>query len=371
MKKSTLLFLTLIISKAFSQNSAISNAIYEREVSNFAEAKKEIDKAVVHEKTSIKPEAWYNRGLIYTDIYISKDPAVKMLSDSAAAVALHSFNKAIALENKEKGTYTKSSKEGLNNLYIYTINEGVSNFEKKDMANAKRNFQVALGAKPNDTIAATNVMVACQQLKDTLCIIEGYKKMVDSGKEKSEYYYWSYLYYIKRDTTAAYKALEDGIAKFPNNKIFTQNYIEELFAAKKYAKVKDKLVALVKAEPTNKFAKLKLAVTYESLNELDNAEQQYKEVLAIEPTHSMSLFNLGIIQYKRALASLSQKDALKPEERATKGKELDDKYKKTLYEAAKNFEEYRKGKPNESQVKQILTDIYKRLKRDDMIQLLK
>lgn len=365
------MFLTLIISKALSQNSAISNAIYEREVNNLPEAKKEIDKAVLHEKTSIKPEAWYNRGLIYTDIFISKDPAIKMLSDSAAQVALTSFNKAIALENKEKGIHTKNSKEGLANLYVYTINEGVGNFEKKDMANAKRNFLVALGAKPSDTIAATNVLVACQQLKDTLCIIDGYKKMIDSGKEKSEYYYWTYLYYQKRDTTLAYKALEDGIAKYPNNKLFAQNYIEELFAAKKYGKVKDKLVALTKAEPTNKFAKLKLAVTYEALNDLDNSEQQYKDVLAIEPANSMSLFNLGIIQYRKALMTLGQKDGLKSEERATKGKEIDEKYKKTLYDAAKNFEEYRKNKPNDGQSKQVLTDIYKRLKRDDMIQLLK
>ncbi|HTF81931.1 MAG TPA: tetratricopeptide repeat protein, partial [Cytophagales bacterium] len=135
--------------------------------------------------------------------------------------------------------------------------------------------------------------------------------------------------------------------------------------------VKDRLAAFVKDDPSNKIARLKLAVTYESLNELDNAEAQYKEVLVLDPTNTMALYNLGIIQYRKALITLNKKDEVKPEERATKGKELDDKYKKTLYESAKSFEEYRKIRPKDDQVKQVLTDIYKRLKRDDMIELLK
>ncbi|HTF80414.1 MAG TPA: hypothetical protein VL947_01770, partial [Cytophagales bacterium] len=238
MKKSTLLLFTLIVSKIVSQNMAVSDASLYQQEGNLAEAKKSIDKAVVHEKTSIEPKAWYYKGLIYSDIFASKDPAVRMLSDSANSVAVNAFYKAISLENKEKGTYTKKSKEGLDNISAHSINEGVANFEKKDMAKAKTNFEVALRAKPSDTVAATNVLVACQYLKDTLCIVDSYKRMAANGKEKAEYYYWSYLYYQKRDTTAAFKALEEGLAKFPNNKIFIQNYIEELFAAKKYAKVK-------------------------------------------------------------------------------------------------------------------------------------
>lgn len=371
MKRSTVLFLTLIISNALSQNSAVTNASLYREEGNLAEAKKEIDKAVIHEKTSIEPKAWYHRGMVYSDIFASKDPAVRMLSDSANSVALNAFRKAISLENKEKGTYTKMSKEALESLFANSLNEGLIEYEKKNIVKAKKNFEVASGAKPSDTTAVNNVLVTCQQLKDTLCIINSYKKMIDNGKEKAEYYYWSYAYYQKRDTIIANKMMEDGIVKFPNNKIFVQNYIEELFAARKYAKVKDRLAQFVKDDPSNKTAKLKLAVTYEALGDLDNAEIQYKDVLAIEPTNKMALFNVGVILRNKALAAASKKDELKPEERATKGKELDDKYKKTLYESAKYFEEYRKIRPNDDQVKTVLIDIYRRLKRDDMIELIK
>lgn len=371
MKKILSILAVIALNLVSAQNSAVTNASLYREEGNLPEAKKEIDKAILNEKTKIDPKAWYYKGVIYTDIFMSKDPAIKMLSDSANGVALTALQKSIALENKEKGTYTKMSKDLLETVWALSINEGVGNFEAKDMAKAKRNFQIASQAKPSDSVAANNVLVACQYLKDTLCIIESYKKSLDAGKPRAEYFLWSFLYHQNKDTTKAYGFLNEGMNKFPSNKIFVQNYIEVLFAANKFTKLKPILEDYVEKTPEDKIAKLKLALTYESFNDLDNASAQYEAVLATEPTNRMALHNLGVIKYRKALIYFNQKDDLKPEERATKGKELDGSYKKALYDSAKYFEEHRKNNPNDAQVKDVLMDIYKRLKRDDLIQTLK
>ncbi|MFN8436554.1 MAG: tetratricopeptide repeat protein [Cytophagales bacterium] len=355
----------------WSQNSAVTNASIYQQEGKLKEAKDEIDKASVNEKTINDPKTYYYKGVIYSDIFRSADPAVKMLCDSANVVSIHSFNKCKQLENKEKGLYTKMMKDYVENIWAASINEGVKNFDSKNFKLAKINFEAASQAKPTDSLAEKNVLIACQQLKDTLCLINSYKKLIDKGQEKAEYYYWSYFYYSKRDTTLSKKMLETGLQKFPTNKIFSINYIEDMLAAKKYSNAEPYLNKAISQDPTNKLLRLKYAIVLENLNKYNEAISQYDEVLKIDTKSTTAFYNAGVLSYKNALKFLKEKDNVKPEERETKGKEIDNSYKLSLNNASKYFEEYRKLRPKDDEVRRVLIEIYERLKRRDLVDKIK
>ena len=97
--------LTLIIfaSTAYSQSSKVVSAYNYHKAGKLDKAKKAIDEAVVHEKTIADAKAWFYRGRIYFDIYLSDNEEYKNLDPDPVGVAYQSFQKS--LEYDVKGKY--------------------------------------------------------------------------------------------------------------------------------------------------------------------------------------------------------------------------------------------------------------------------
>ncbi|HEY8401230.1 MAG TPA: hypothetical protein VIK89_08215, partial [Cytophagaceae bacterium] len=117
LKQNLLIFLFALATAGFAhaQNSAVTNAILYHKDGELDKAKENIDGASSNEKTSGQAKTWYYKGVIYSDIAHSTNPAYQSLSSEPLKIAYESYVKAQELDPK-KGEYYKLSGQKLEEL---------------------------------------------------------------------------------------------------------------------------------------------------------------------------------------------------------------------------------------------------------------
>ena len=99
----------------FAQQGTVTNAFLYHKDGELDKAKTAIDKACLHEKTSLKAKTWFYKGNIYMDIYTTDKAEYKNLANNPGEIAHGAFKKSIELDSPE-GEYAKLSQQGMKDL---------------------------------------------------------------------------------------------------------------------------------------------------------------------------------------------------------------------------------------------------------------
>ncbi len=129
----------LLVNNAFSQfvlRDDVSVSLFYFQKSELDSAKKYIDRATVNDELKVKPKTWYYRGIIYKEIYKSREKNNK--KSPARLTAIESFNHSISLDSANR--FTETTKKGLKYLAFTLYNDAVRLLNAEDYTDAKESF---------------------------------------------------------------------------------------------------------------------------------------------------------------------------------------------------------------------------------------
>ena len=135
---------------AQAQTSAVTNAILNQRQGLLDKARVDIDKAVLHEKTSGKAKTWYTRGEIYEQMLDNPIFGKQLQPGEGTQKAFESYTKAIELDGKT-GEFGKQAATKMDNLYARAFNDGVNSYNAKEYDKAITSYKLASQIKPADT----------------------------------------------------------------------------------------------------------------------------------------------------------------------------------------------------------------------------
>jgi thioredoxin-like negative regulator of GroEL len=333
--------LGLISATTFAQKGELNNAqssyeSYEALRSQpklsdpkLADAKTSIDKAAANEKTANLPQTYALKGAIYSALAV-KD-TVPTTSAPLFAAADEALKKAKELDTK--GEYKKIIDNAYLNLAQYNLNFGVKYYQSGKFDMAYKSFNYYRTVLPEDTNAIyyTGLSAANAASNDSKyypLAIENYNKLVTTKYSKSAGIYVdiSSLDLANHDTTAAIKAVNEGLTKYPNNQALAKRQIELGLQTGRTDDVIAKLDAAIANDPKNKTLYYYAGLTYSQIAEgiaakqgktkdaaakaalqskkLENytkAAEMYKKALEIDPDYFEANLNMGYVLINPAI----------------------------------------------------------------------
>lgn len=314
MKKSFLIIcLMLGMSPAFAQNKAVNKANQLLEDKKLVEAKEQIDLAVAHEKTIDKPKTWYTKGLIYSAIARSEDPAVKNAVQNPLEEAVAAFDKAKELEGgKETATYYFLSDQSINSMFADFVNKGAQAHDAQKFEEALPLFEKAIKVKPADTIAYLYAGIAAKELGNEEKSSNYFYQLIDAGSKNRGVYgeLLNYEYKEKKDYDKALEVVNRAMETFPNDPEFLMSKVHVLLKQEKAAEAKELLTQATAADPNNPELFFNIGALNDELGEEAAAIDAYKKALAIDPDHKKSAYNLALIQFYNAEDLIKEANSL-------------------------------------------------------------
>ena len=329
--------LGLVSATTFAQKGELNNAkeAYEKYEAlkasplgkpSIIEAKASIDKASTNEKTASLPLTFAVKGAVYAALAVADTvPATSLPLFSTSADAL---KKAKELDTKGENAATIKSAEA--DLAQYKLTEGVSEFQNKAYDKAYSSFDFSRSVFPDDTtmIYYTGLSASYASEKDPKFLplaITNYNKLLTTKYTRlaSIYIELSSLYLTQKDTTAALKAVDDGIVKYPTNGDLRRRSIEISLQSGKISDVLAKIQGAIANDPKNKTLYYYEGLTYSQVAQtadddskaakdeatknklyqkaLDNYSKSadvYKKALEIDPNYFDANLNLGYVIMK-------------------------------------------------------------------------
>lgn len=176
-----------------------------------------------------------------------------------------------------KGEFKKLIDDGNLNLYTYSINKGVGEYQQKKYADAYKSFDAARTIMPEDTTILLNEALAAYNSQNYTGAITNYTKLttVKYSKMYQVYEDLPNIYLANKDTTGALKVLSEGVAKFPNDNNLRNREIEINLVTGHQNDMVNKIDAAIKNDPKNKTLYYYAGITYSQIAE--NAGADYKK----------------------------------------------------------------------------------------------
>lgn len=335
-------------------------------------AKAEIDEAFkVDDKGKVTESAknWYTRGRIYKAIYLddSTDYGNLAPKEEALKTAMESFNKVESME-KENSTYRIFTDQEINQLYGTIINEGAEKYNENDFEGAYNDFMTALMVNPSDTTALLYGGVSAQQAEMIDEALACFEQLAEDGNANIDTYKTMiYLYRTeKEDMEKVLETVEKALKAFPDNKELTQEKITTLIIMERVDEAKAELQTAINNEPTNPLYYYFLGYLYDFQEDADNAIEQYKKAIELNPDYYEANYNLAVVYYNKARDVLSELNNLSLDEYRKQETAYMEKAKVYFEEALPYFEKAVEIKPDEDiQLLETLEGVYIRLQMKD------
>jgi hypothetical protein len=307
--------------KAQSLRSAQANALAKKGLET---AKTAIDKAAANEKTATLPQTYALKAAIYSDL--SNQDTIAKTSLPLYTTAEEAYTKAKELDTK--GEYKDLIETAMLNLAQYKLTQGVNEYKDKKYDLAYNSFDRYRQYMPEDTNAIYYTGLAAVNLNNYPAAATHYSKLVTTNYSKNDLVYFelSNVYLNLKDTTAAIKAVNDGIAKYPSNADLRKRQIEIYLKTGKQQEVLTKLDATIKNDPKNKQLYYYAGITYSELGEdiknqatktkdaaakaklteqkamnYAKAAEMYKKALELDPNFFEANLNMGYVLLSPAI----------------------------------------------------------------------
>ena len=370
MNKFKLLVFTtlLLIGKAgFAQSSAVTSAWNYMRYEQYDKALPYIEEAAKHEGTKDEPKTWLYRGQIFEKIAVSRKPEIMKLSPDPLGEALKSYLKCIELDPKKR--YSDDAALSLQAIMVIMRNAGAEAYNKMDFATALPNFEKYTEAKAGlekyankyvtDTAVIYYIAYCNYSMKNMEKAKADFIMLMDKYKysDGNLYTCLSDIYLEQKDTAQALKVLDAGLVNAnARGKVNIQiTHFNLLSKQGKYAQAIQDGKALLASAPDNVSIYKALGVVYQKAGKYQEAQDLYDKLYAKNPNDFDVNELIGQIYYTQGFdiysKSLDEKDEKKSEKME---KESDIYFKKSI----PYFETAYKIKPNDEQLKKILTELY-------------
>lgn len=334
MKKITLLMVLMfsIFSIANAQNSKRNAAKNALDNGDLTKAKELIDIAVANDKTKEDAKTWLYYGMIYAQIGVSTDEAVKNLDPEALSKALDAYTKASSLDTK-KQLYLELSSSVMqlaNTFYANGVTDfegqkyqtAIDNFDKAGMANAVIDVVDTLTTYATALSAANGGMNEIAK--------EKFSELIDMNYNNAGIYSeLANIYKKEENFEKAEEVLAKGREKYPDDNGILIAEINILLGQGRFDEVVSKLKHSIELEPENPSLYLALGDSYKQLGDEENAINYYNEALEVNPDYFLALYNLGVMYYQKAFDLNMQANDLPFDET--------DKYDKLIAESNEFF----------------------------------
>ncbi|MBW8050532.1 MAG: hypothetical protein FVQ77_09375 [Cytophagales bacterium] len=375
MKKIKTLTLLLLISTInYAQKLNVENTYLSIKEKNWEDAKKYIDIAYEHPTTSNDPRMWYYRGYTYLEVHQYKE---KNLDDEAIEKSIRSYIKCLETDVKKK--YTKKTKaELIKYASLHAYNKAVSAQQNKNYTKALELYKLILEVVPYDTendlkrnnvstqTICYNSYLCTQELKDFEKTKFYLQKLMDLNYNDPDIYIaMSEIYMAEKDTANALKYIEQGRKKFEEDKLLINAELNHYMTIGKVDVLLKKLTDAIKANPEYALIYIHRAKVYEKINEISNAEADYKKVIEIDPLNYDANYNIGVMYYNNGFKIKNKVNAMDLQQYQKRGKQLEAQWKEYYEKSIPYFEKLYKIKQDDKSILQNLKTIYNQLRRKE------
>ncbi len=285
-----------------AQVATLTNAILYRNDGNLIQAKSEIDKACISEKTIVMPKTWFYKGIIYKEIFQSTSTEVAALDTNALTHSYEAFRKVLQLENPP-AEFSKKSQESLNEIWVISINSGVGYYQNKKYTKAIAEFDRAQAIKPTDTTAYIYAFYAANELHDNVLIGKYASKLVSLNYSNETIYYIRIDHFMRTNQMDSALALSNkAVAAYFNDQALKTQQTEVLVRSNRSASAITHMVAMLNTNPQDVQLLLNIGSQYSNLNDVVNAELYYNKVLAIDSMNFIANYNMAVFSLQKAHA---------------------------------------------------------------------
>ncbi|MDD2436425.1 MAG: tetratricopeptide repeat protein [Massilibacteroides sp.] len=369
----------------FAQKKAVKEAeSLAKGNKDFAEARTLIKGALDNPETNNDPKTWFVAGFVEDQQFsaerakqiLGQQPNEPVMYESLGSI-LPYFLKAYELDQqpdgkgKVKPKYTKDIKSILSANHVYYINGGAYYFDQRDYKKAYDFFEQYLQISDlpmfqGEKVAErdSNFMtvqffsaVAATQLGDSQKAVAALERAKNTEYRQNDVYqYLCYEYEQAKDSVNFEKTLEEGLAKFPEEKYYLLSLINTYIYSNRNEKAIEFLSTAISKEPDNAQLYDVMGRVYETgLKDYVGAEKYFVKASELDPENADILSNLGRVYYnqgvnKQGEANLINDNKLYQEELA----KAKDYFKKAL----PYFEKAHQLKPENTEFMTALRGIY-------------
>ncbi len=358
MKKTFILFATVLSSFAAFAQPEVTSAYNANKEGNYEEALNYINQASSNPKATAKEKYWRFRGDIYMNIAMDSVLSMKYAT---------SFNEAVA-------SYTKALE--LSKDYVMEIGAVVDNARRIEEGKAIAAYKASntCGAAGHyDNLISTSKMFG---VTDTIYVYYSgicHEACGNVDKALANFTICANANYQAADCYSrignmlvkagrkdeAVKILGEARAKYPKNSSILTAEVNIYIEDKDYQKAHDVLIALAEADPKNESVLFVLGVTYEKNNNPTEAEKVYNRALELNPTYFDAHYNLAVMYYNQGVEKFKVCDAIPPRETA-RYDACKAETKTVFAKAAEHFKVCYEQDPTQASLKKVLQECYRK-----------
>jgi tetratricopeptide (TPR) repeat protein len=382
------------------------------------------DAAIEHPKRQLNPKTWYDRGVLFQEIYevntqflrlglpvqdltlfmrsplsietveskdgareLYKYPRVNVYVQDGAVVdweetemihpdplneALTSFTKAIELDSRER--YASQIKESLTRLNNQMLNKAILAYQEEDYEESYKFFTRSLKVNekpimsdlPMDTALYFNTGLVASFAKKHEEAIKYYQKAAEYDFGGGNLYVLLKDQYVAlEDSASAEKALQEGFKKYPDDNAIVIELINYYITS---GKSKDALAYLAIAkdlEPSNASLYFAEGFLYERMEDFEKALNSYLKAVDTNPEYFDALYNAGALYYNQAVKEFEKANEIMDNKAYGIAR---DSAMKTLAKAVPYMERAHEVNPTEKTTLETLKTLYYRLQMTDKLE---
>ncbi|NNC84860.1 MAG: tetratricopeptide repeat protein, partial [Bacteroidia bacterium] len=319
MKQLIFILITLFISSAaIAQKSAVQSGSNYLNYKQLEKAKKSLDAAVLHEKTSKNSKAWKLRGETYVYFHFANLKLDEFedyhkfagVVEDPLSIATESFQKAIEYGNGDE--HAEESEKELTRVSGLTYNLAIGKMNSKDYEGAlvllEKVIEIDPEGKAKVLADAHKYAAACAGVtKKHQKAIDHYNVLLEMEKGEAKIYTKiAKQYNALEQPEKAKEYIEKGRELYPEDQSLLLEAINVRLGEENKEEAIELLDLAIANDPENvEFLFIK-GNMYQQLGDIDKAAAGYTEALEKDENHFESIFHLGALYFNKG-ADLGQK----------------------------------------------------------------
>lgn len=358
MKKTLILFATVLTSFATFAQAELTNAFRANEDKNFEEALNYINQASSNPKAISKEKYWRYRGDIYMNI--ATDSVLSMKYANSFNEAVTSYTKALELSKD----YVMEIGAVVDNARRIEEGKAIAAYKSSNTCGAAVHYDNLIETSKmfgvSDTIYVYYSGICHESCGNIEKALANFTACANMNYQAADCYSRIANMLVKAGRKEeAIKSLGEARAKYPKNSSILTAEVNIYIEDKDYQKAHDVLIALAEADPKNESVLFVLGVTYEKNNNPVEAEKVYNKALELNPTYFDAHYNLAVMSYNQGVEKFKVCDAIPPRETA-RFDACKAETKIVFAKAAEHFKVCYDQDPTQASLKKVLQECYRK-----------
>jgi len=373
MKKSSTLVIAMFIAMgSIAQNMNVQTAFNHHKKGKLKEALSFIQPALENAQTSTQAKTWFYYGNICFDIAKDETGVYSNLLAEPLDESARGYTKALEFDKRQE--YTDDIARMMLGIAALYWDKGVTAYEGKNFAQAADYFTKSYEITeqsgrpiPVRLIWAGKSWIAEKKWDKAEAVYNKLKEI--DYKDPEVYIGLAKVSVAKKDFSKAVQYLDEGEEKFPKDLSFLTEkanmyMVGELSEMDKHATL-NTLLKIIEIEPNNPSVWNSLGACY-VLDEqsFDKAVAAYKKCIELDPKYTSAYYGYSNLFLDKANGYIKEAQAL-PLDASDKYEALVKQAEEVFTEVLPFVEQAHALDPQDAAVKQILKEIYTRLKMMD------